>query len=155
MTPNKKLALHAPILLLAMFFAGCVVHQPTNRHPAYLHALTDLHTARWMLNHRPGGAAVNAHESEAIGEIDRAIEELRRAAIDDGRNIHDHPPADAPADYRGRLHKAAELLRKVRSDTYREEDNPSALGLRDRALGHVDVALHATEAAIHDVELGR
>jgi hypothetical protein len=43
----------------------------------------------------------------------------------------------------------------VRSDTYREEDNPSALGLRDRALGHVDVALHATEAAIHDVELGR
>ena len=24
------------------------------RHPAYLHALTDLRTARWMVEHRPG-----------------------------------------------------------------------------------------------------
>jgi len=58
-------------------------------------------------------------------------------------------------DYRGRLHKAADLLRKVHADTYREEDNPSARGLRDRAIGHVDAALHATEQAIHDVEAGR
>lgn len=151
---KHTLALHGPLFLLAVLFAGCVA-QPTHRHPAYLHALTDLRSARWMLEHRPGDAAVNAHESEAIREIDGAIEELRRAAIDDGRNIHDHPPADAPPDYRGRLHKAAELLRKVRNDTYREEDNSSARGLRDRALGHVDAALHATEAAIHDVELGR
>jgi hypothetical protein len=43
----------------------------------------------------------------------------------------------------------------VRADTYREEDNPTARGLRDRAIGHVDAALHATERAIHDVELGR
>ena len=84
-----------------------------------------------------------------------AIRELTSAAIDDGKNTHNPPPADAPADYRGRLHKAADLLRKARSDTYREEDNPSARGLRDRALGHIDVALHATEQAIHDVELGR
>jgi hypothetical protein len=108
-----------------------------------------------MLEHRPGDAAVSVHESEAIGEIDRAIGELKRAAIDDGKNIHDHPPADLPNDYRGRLHKAADLLRKVRADTYREEDNPTARGLRDRAIGHIDAALHATEQAIHDVELGR
>src|ERR1700677_4210948 len=97
------------------------------KHPLYLHALSDLRTARWMIEHRPGDAAVSAHESEAIREIDRAIQELRRAAIDDGKNVHEHPAADVPTDYRGRLHKAAELLRKVRADTYREEDNPSAV----------------------------
>jgi hypothetical protein len=152
MKSKNKFVLHGPLLLLAVLFAGCV-SQPS-KHPAYLHALSDLRAARWMLEHRPGDAAVSAHESEAISEIDRAIEELRRAAIDDGKNVHDHPAADVPADFRGRLHKAADLLRKVRTDTYREEDNPSARGLRDRALGHVDAALHATERAIHDVEVG-
>jgi hypothetical protein len=154
MTSKNKLVLHGPLLLLVLLFAGCA-SQPTSKHPAYLHALSDLRTARWMLEHRPGDAAVSAHETEAISEIDRAIDELRRAAIDDGKNIHEHPVADVPTDNRGRLHKAAELLRKVRADTYREEDNPSARGLRDRALGHVDAALHATERAIHDIEVGR
>jgi hypothetical protein len=153
MNSKSKLVLHGHLLLLVLLFAGCA-SQPS-KHPAYLHALTDLRAARWMLEHRPGDAAVSAHEDEAIGEIDRAIAEIKRAAIDDGRNIHDHPSVDVPNDYRGRLHRAAELLRKVRADTYREEDNPTARGLRDRAIGHIDAALHATERAIHDVELGR
>jgi hypothetical protein len=153
MITNSRFVLHDRLGLLVLLSAGCAA-QPS-KHPAYLHALSDLRTARWMLEHRPGDAAVSAHESEAIGEIDRAIAEIRRAAIDDGKNIHDHPSADVPNDYRGRLHKAAELLRKVRADTAREEDNPAARGLKNRALGHVDAALHATEGAIHDVELGR
>jgi len=153
MNSKGRLVLHGHLLLLALLLAACVT-QP-NRHPAYLHALTDLRTARWMLEHRPGDAAVSAHEDEAISEIDRAIGELKSAAIDDGKNIHDHPNADVPNDYRGRLHRAAELLRKARADAAREEDNSAARGLRNRAIGHVDAALHATERAIHDVELGR
>jgi hypothetical protein len=153
MKSNSKLVLYGHLSLLALLFAGCA-SQPS-KHPAYLHALSDLRSARWMLEHRPGDAAVSVHESEAINEIDRAISEIKRAAVDDGKNIHDHPSADLPNEYRGRLHKAADLLRKVRADTYREEDNPGARGLRDRALGHVDAALHATEQAIHDVEAGR
>jgi hypothetical protein len=153
MNSNKRLTLHGTLLLVTLIFVGCASSPP--KHPAYVHALSDLREARWMLEHRPGDAAVSAHESEAIGEIDRAIQELTTAAIDDGKNVHSHPPANLPADNRGRLHKAADLLRTARNDTYREEDNPSARGLRDRALGHVDAALHATERAIHDVEVGR
>jgi len=153
MNSQSKIVFHGHLLLLVLLLAGCVT-QPA-RHPAYLHALTDLRAARWMLEHRPGDAAVSVHEGEAISEIDSAIAEIKRAAIDDGKNVHDHPSVDVPNDYRGRLHRAAELLRKVRADTYREEDNPTARGLRDRAIGHVDAALHATERAIHDVELGR
>jgi hypothetical protein len=153
MNSKNRFVLHGHLALLMLLISACAA-QPS-RHPAYLHALSDLRTARWMLEHRPGDAAVSAHESEAIAEIDHAIAEINRAAINDGKNLHDHPVADYPSDNRGRLHKAADLLRKVRTDTYREEDNPAARGLRDRAIGHVDAALHATERAIHDVEVGR
>lgn len=155
MNSKNKPILHGHLFLLVLLITGCATQPAPNRHPAYLHALSDLRSARWMIEHRPGDAAVGTHESEAISEIDHAISELKRAAIDDGKNIHDHPSVDVPNDYRGRLHKAADLLRKVHTDTYREEDDPNARGLRDRAIGHVDAALHATEQAIHDVEAGR
>jgi hypothetical protein len=152
MNSKVRIVLRGHLLLAVLAFAACA-SQPS-RHPAYLHALSDLRSARWMLEHRRGDAVVSAHEDEAIGEIDRAISELKRAAVDDGKNIHNHPNADLPNDYRGRLHKAADLLRTARADMAREEDNPNARGLRDRSIGHVDAALHATEQAIHDVEVG-
>ena len=125
------------------------------KHPYYLHALSDLRTARWMLEHRPGDAAVSANEDVAVNEIDAAIREIKHAAIDDGKNVNDHPNVDVPGDRPGHLHKALELLRKVHSDVAREEDDPAAKGLHDRAVGHVDAAIHATERAIGDVKTGR
>lgn len=125
------------------------------KHPFYLHALTDLRAARWMLEHRPGDAAVSAQEDVAITEIDKAIGEIKKAAIDDGKDIHDHPGVDVPNDRPGRLHKAAELLRKVHGDVAREEDDPMTRGLRNRAVTHIDEALHATQRAIGDVRQGR
>ena len=125
------------------------------KHPYYLHALSDLRTARWMLEHRPGDAAVSAQEDVAITEIDAAIGEIKHAAIDDGKDLHDHPAVDGPKDRPGRLHKALELLRKVHSDVAREEDDPMVKGLRNRAVGHIDGAIHATEAAVGDVRTGR
>jgi len=125
------------------------------KHPYYLHALSDLRTARWMLEHRPGDAAVSGNEDIAITEIDAAIREIKHAAIDDGKNVNDHPNVDVPADHPGHLHKALELLRKVYSDVAREEDDPAIRGLRDRAVGHIDGAIHATERAIGDVKTGR
>jgi hypothetical protein len=125
------------------------------KHPYYLHALSDLRTARWMLEHRPGDAAVSAQEDVAVAEIDKTIGEIRKAAIDDGKDVHDHPQVDAPADHPGRLHKSLELLRKVHSDIDREEDDPMTRGLKDRAVHHLDEAIHANEHAIKDVEKGR
>jgi hypothetical protein len=124
-------------------------------HPYYLHALSDLRAARWMLEHRPGDAAVSGQEDVAITEIDRAIDEIKRASIDDGKDIHDHPPVDLPRDQPGRLHKAADLLAKVHHDIDREEDDPMTRGLKDRAIQHVDAAKHAVDHAIHDVQNGR
>ena len=141
------------LLLLALPLAANA--DLPGKHPYYLHALSDLRTARWMLEHRPGDAAVSGQEDVAITEIDKTIGEIRKAAIDDGKDIHDHPKVDVPNDHPGRLHKSLELLRKVHSDVAREEDDPMTKGLRDRAIHHLDEAIRANEQAIRDVEKGR
>jgi hypothetical protein len=147
----RILSILAGLLLLPMLANADL----PGKHPYYLHALSDLRAARWMLQHRPGDAAVSGNEDVAIGEIDAAIREIKRAAIDDGKNVEDHPNVDVAADRPGHLHKALELLRKVHSDVAREEDDPVTRGLRDRAVGHIDGAIHATERAIGDVKAGR
>jgi hypothetical protein len=143
----------AVALLTLLTLPACAGHadQP-GRHPYYLHALADLRTARWLIEHRPGDTAVATHEAEAIGAIDAALREVKEAAIWDGKDVRDHVAVDAPPDYSGRLHQALDLLRKVHHDVDREEDDPAARGLKNRALGHIDAAAHQTEAAIWDVE---
>ena len=125
------------------------------KHPAYLHALSDLRAARWMLEHRAGDAAVSGQEDVAITEIDAAIGEIKKASIDDGKDLHDHMGAADVQGRPGRLHKALELLRKSHDDVAREEDDPMVKGLRNRAVGHIDAAIEATRHAIGDVEHGR
>jgi hypothetical protein len=73
-------------------------------HPAYLHALTDLRHARAHLE-RPDGGELREQEKKAIHEIDEAINEIKRAAVDDGKNLNDHPPVDRQMDWSGRLHR--------------------------------------------------
>ncbi len=141
-------------LLLAVLPFAANADLP-GKHPAYLHALSDLRAARWMLSHRPGDPAVSAQEDVAITEIDKAIGEIKKASIDDGKSLEDHPPVQGINDRPGRLHKALELLHKVHGDVAREEDDPFTKGLRDRAIMHIDEAAHATEHAIGDVRTGR
>lgn len=117
------------------------------RHPGYLHALSDLRYARALLEHGEWGR-VGPDRERAIGEIDRAIEELRRAAMDDGKNPDEHPriePGWAPRD---RLHRAEEALGRAREAISREEDNPAAREWRNRAFRHIDEARHAVHHAI-------
>ncbi|HEY1491690.1 MAG TPA: hypothetical protein VGF35_03620 [Steroidobacteraceae bacterium] len=138
-------------LLLAAFV--CLAPLAVNAdlpgaHPAYLHALSDLRSARWMLEHRPGGLAVSGQEDVAITEIDKAIGEIKHAAIDDGKDVHDHPAVDVPPDNPGRLHKALELLHKAHADVAGQEDDPMTQGLRDRALQHIHLAAVATKTAL-------
>ena len=118
-------------------------------HPYYLHALTDLRAARWMIEHRPGNWAQTQDEIEAVRRIDAAIGEIKKASIEDGKNLQDHPPVDEAADHAGRLHKALDFLRKARQDISHDEDNRFAQGLQARAYGHIDGAIDAVKKAIH------
>jgi hypothetical protein len=149
----------APFALLGLL-SGCVVAPPPpprvvvtqapDRHPAYLHALSDLRASRWLIEHRPGDWAQTADESEAVRQIDAAINDIKKAAFDDGKNLNDHPPLDEHPDHRGRIHEALKFMKKARADIAREEDNAYSGGLRNRAIGHIDAAIGAARRVFSD-----
>ncbi len=154
---------HWSVLLFAV--AGCVTPvvvasapppqpppqqaPPPERHPAYLHAIADLRHSRAHLE-RPAAVTMTTawDEGVAIREIDAALNELRQAAIDDGKNVNDHPPVEGTLDWPGRLHRALELLRNARRACEQEEDNAGTQGLRARALQHIDGAIRHIEQGI-------
>lgn len=146
----KNLKSHLVPLLLAGLLPLVAMADLPGKHPAYLHALTDLRAARWLIEHRPGDAKVSGDEDVAIARINETIDEIKRAAIGDGKDLRDHPMVDAKLDHNGRLHRAEELLNKVHNDIAREEDDPLTRGLRDRSVQHLDEAIHATHQAIVD-----
>jgi len=118
-------------------------------HPYYLHALSDLRAARWMIEHRPGNWVQTQDEIAAVNRIDAAIGEIKKASIEDGKNLEDHPHVDEAVDHPGRLHAALDYLRKARKDISHDEDNMFAQGLQARAYGHIDGAIDAVKRAIH------
>jgi hypothetical protein len=119
------------------------------QHPHYLHALSDLRYARWLLD-RPAEYNVEVDQRQALDRIDRAIYEIKRASIDDHKNLSDHPPADPHWDRGGRIRKAIELLESAQRDLSYEEDNYRALGWRANAVEHVREALNRAHKAMHD-----
>ncbi len=118
------------------------------QHPAYLHALTDLRSARSYLA-RPANVVVKWDEKKAIHEIDEAIHEINKAAINDGKPIEMPPPADTPT-WGGRLQRAAELVGKARADVAEEEDNPNVRMLRQHSLEHMSLAEKYIKEGIDD-----
>lgn len=142
--------------VVSLFFVLFLAFTSSNafaqgRHPAYLHALTDLRAARAHLEVHDGGE-LRHEEKEAIHAIDDAIAEIKKASVDDGKDLNDHPPVDAGLDRPGRLHRAKQLLDKARQDISHEEDNGFAQGLQQRAFDHIDRAIHEVNDAIRMVD---
>ena len=146
-----KFTLNAAMACLVLAVAPVALRadQP-GKHPAYLHALTDLRHARAHVERRGGDPQMKWDEKVVIHEIDEAIREIKDAAIDDGKNLQNHPPIDTMIDYPGRLHRALELLHKAVRDCQEEEDNSFARGLQARAIGHVREAIRLTDQALAD-----
>ena len=143
--------------VIALFLAVCATltfADEPGRHPAYLHALTDLRHARAHLERQTRSGRMDREEDHAIAEIDKAIAEIKHAAIDDGKNLNDHPPVDAHLGHKGRYHRALELLDKAHHDIAEKEDDDFAHGLRHRALEHIDeahrIVEHLIEQAAND-----
>jgi hypothetical protein len=121
-------------------------------HPAYIRALSDLRDARANLERKGGDRQMKWDEKDAIAEIDRAIDAIKQAALDDGKNLNEHPPVDTREPRAGRLHKALAALRAARNDVAQEEDNAFANGLRAHALHDIDEAIRFTEMGIQAAE---
>lgn len=144
----KTVRYFAVIAFLLAVCATLTFANEPGRHPAYLHALTDLRHARAHLERGTWSGRMDREEDRAIAQIDAAIREIKRAAIDDGKNLNDHPPVDAHVGHRGRYHRALELLDSARHDIKEKESDEFAHGLRHRALEHIDEAHRIVEHLI-------
>ncbi len=118
------------------------------KHPEFLHALSDLRAARGYLDKVTPNDAVDTDTAAAIREIDSAINGLKQASMDDGKDLHDHPPIDAHLEKTGRLHTAKELLEKAYADVKGPETDPAAAELQKRIWGHINAAHKYVDAAI-------
>lgn len=116
-------------------------------HPFYQHALGDLRAARHYLHDGWAYGPVRHDDDAAIREIDAAINEIKLAAIDDGKSDSDPFPIDAKLSPHDRFRKANELLAAAHKDLEHAEDVPQAKGLRDRAVLHIDHAHQIVDAA--------
>jgi len=151
MTMKSIAKFAVPVLFLAFLMALSAGNAAAQgKHPAYLHALSDLRAARAHLD-RPDGGELREEEKEAIHQIDEAIGEIKKASIDDGKDLNDHPPVDAGLDHVGRLHRAKQLLEKAHQDIAKEEDNSFAHGLQQHSFDHIDKAIHRVDDAIRIV----
>lgn len=122
------------------------------KHPFYLHAISDLQVAAWQIDHRrPEDRLVSEDETIVRDEIGAALNDLRHAAWQDGKQAGWNPPADVALPREGRLHATVDLLRKVHSDVAREEDDPRSRPFQQHGLAHIDAALNAAQHAIGDV----
>jgi hypothetical protein len=143
------------LLTLALMFAPAIVSADApGRHPAYLHARTDLRTAQLMLRvHEEPNVMRNLRAADE--EIEAAIREIDRAAVIDRKDLENHTRPDVNLARPGRLRKVVELLRSSRRDLGREEDNGPARGWRDAAYRHIDEALGHVHRAAIDLRLDR
>jgi hypothetical protein len=140
----------AAAAIVALFAATPTWADNPGRHPAYLHALSDLRDARAHLEHLSSDP-VDREEEHAIANIDKAIAEIKHAAIMDGKDIQDHMPVDAHLVRSGRFHKALELLDKAKRDVSGEEDQSDTQGLQLRVIHHIDEARRSVKHAIETV----
>jgi len=137
---------------VALFAASPTWSDTPGKHPAYLHALSDLRDARAHLEQVTNNATIDQAEAHAIDHIDKAINDIKQAAIMDGKNIQDHVPVDSHMDNPGRLHRSLELLNKAHQDVSGEEDQPDTQGLQMRVIKHIDEAKNSVKHAIQIVE---
>jgi hypothetical protein len=126
-------------------FVGIAFADKPGRHPHYLHSLSDLRYARGLLNHLAATEKRDAEEAQAIGKIDAAINTIKKASIDDGKNLNAHPPIDAHLTRGERYRKALELLDAAHKDVTMEEDTAESQGLQGRVIADVDEAHRIVE----------
>ena len=139
-----KLLPSAALALLALLFLAPAAHA---QEPAYLHALSDLRSARAFLQYDTRPAWIG-HRDHAIEQIDKAINDIKVAAMDDGKNPWRTPPPQSGGSEGWPIHSAVKLLKEARHDVDHGFDRPANRGLRERSVEHIDHALRELEPAL-------
>lgn len=141
-----------PKVLFGLALVACLtLARPASaQEPHYLHALADLRTARDYIQFDRGapGGDVRHH---AVEEINKAIDEIKHAAWDDGKNTQFAPPAQGVTTGWAPLHQAESWMQRAKGDVEQGVDMPQNMGLRERAIGHITEAQRHLH---HLIEMG-
>ena len=77
--------LRSPLLLTGLLLVAAPFAANADlpgKHPFYLHALSDLRSARWLIEHRPGDAAVSGVATAARSAVsEESVENALHAVI--------------------------------------------------------------------------
>ncbi len=142
------------IIALSAFAVAILITVPAalsdvpGRHPAYLHARSDLRRAE-ILMEWPDFRNVRHHLDEAQRHIHEAVREIDAAARWDRKDLEDRPRVDTYSERAGRFRAIVRFLYTAKRDIDREEDNPPARAWRNRAIRHIDEAINAVHRAAH------
>jgi hypothetical protein len=137
------------LAVVSLMAVSAALGDVPGRHPAYLHARTDLRRAERLMDW-PEFRNVKHDLDDSARHVREAIHELDAAAIWDRKDLEDHPPVDTYPDRAGRFRAIARFLFSPKGDIEREEDNPAARAWRDRAIKHIDEAIAAVHHAARD-----
>ena len=127
------------MLVLATLSTGVPAQAQAPWAEPFLRVMSDLRAARAYVaaDPRPQNGNEKNHE---INEITAAIQDIKAAAIDDGKDINFNAPTDSQGMAAGPLHEAIRLLRKAHDDCANTIDVPNQAGLKVRAMRHIDEA---------------
>jgi hypothetical protein len=136
-------------LAVALLAVSAASGDVPGRHPAYLHARTDLRRAERLMGWSEFRNVRHDLDDSAL-HVREAIREIDAAARWDRKDLQDNPPLDT---YPGRVERfraIAGFLFAAKRDIDREEDNPAARAWRNRAIHHIDEAIAAVHRAAHN-----
>ena len=123
--------------------------QTLSDYPTYAHALYNLRSARWMLQHMPTNWPQAQEELDAAKQVDAAIYEINRAGIVDGKTMEADPPVDEDPGHMGHLKAAYRFLNKAREDVANGEEGMHTRLLSGTCDAFIDEALRNVIIAEH------
>ncbi len=133
----KSFTVAASALLTLLFLLPAM--QASAQHPKYRQAISNLATAREYLQKdtRPDFLVARG---QALEEITKAIDELKKVVIDDGQNPSKRPPAQTNWDTSFPLHSTIKLMDEARENIQNSPDTLQNRDLAARCFRHLDNA---------------
>jgi hypothetical protein len=146
----KTLRKLLPIFLLLPLAALILPTANAQDHSA-AYAMSNLRYARALLL-RPDGSPSQDPELKATQQIDRALDDIKKAFTEEGATLNNHPPVDPRQDWANRLRQAMQLVNTARRYVVQAEGSVPPQNLQKQVLDDIDGARRYIEQAIHLVQ---
>jgi hypothetical protein len=126
------------VTLIALIPFALKAQSPV-REPDYLHALSNLRQAEAWLDaeKRPG---FKHERKEALKAIDKAIDEVAKAAHKDGESTHNPPAPEMQGNVDAPWRSALKLLSDARHDITQGVDQPEHIKSQEKVVRQIDIA---------------